>query len=147
MEWGFLNPHKKLWFFFLTFFFLTLFNYLIHGLMYVAPRVRGLLYFTVTSSSTLEIECPTPCIPVLCQQCIQAFNFKPFLLHSNHAFLGRLRKPNRLIISSDVILSISFLEQIHLVIVISLRLRRETSSCVAAYLNSPEIFFLFQLHC
>ena len=71
-------------------FFLHLPSYLFHSLTYIVPRIRGLLYFIVPSTSTLEIECPALCSPVLCQRCFQAFNFKSFPMHSNHAFLGPL---------------------------------------------------------
>ena len=158
-------------------------TYLLHGLTYVVPRVQGFLYFIITFTSTLEIECPTLCSPVLYQRCFQAFHFKSFLMHSSHAFLGqplgllpvmivfstfldhlsgsicwrwpyqwrrshlstffRVQRPNQLLSSPGGILSTSFVKQIHLIIIISLLLRRETSSCVAASLNSTEIFFYF----
>ena len=44
-------------------------------------------------------------------------------------------KPNRLLSSSDGTLSLSFAKHVHLIIIISLRLRRETSSCVAAHVS------------
>ena len=44
-------------------------------------------------------------------------------------------KPNQLLRSSDGTLSLSFTEHIHLIIIISLRLRRETSSCTAAHVS------------
>ena len=46
-----------------------------------------------------------------------------------------LHRPNRILSSSDDILSVSFCEQIHLIIIISLRLRRETSSCFASHVS------------
>ena len=52
------------------------YTYLLHDLTCVVPGVRGLHYFIVTSTSTLGVECPTPCKPILCQRCFQAFNFQ-----------------------------------------------------------------------
>ena len=49
-------------------------TYVLHSLMCVVPRVRGLHYTIVTSTSTLGMDCPTPCISVMNQQCIQIFN-------------------------------------------------------------------------
>ena len=48
--------------------------HLLHGLTCVAPRVRGLHYTIVTSTSTLGMDCPTPCISIINQRCIQTFN-------------------------------------------------------------------------
>ena len=91
-----MNPHKKLLIFFslsvgvpFPYIYTLYLTYLLHGLTYVVPRVQGFLNFIITSTSTLEIECPTLCSPVLCQQCFQAFHFKSFLVHSSHAFLGQ----------------------------------------------------------
>ena len=53
--------------------------------------------------------------------CLRAFSMEP--------------KPNRLLSSSDGTLSLSFVEHIHLIIIISLWLRRGTSSCVAAHVS------------
>ena len=44
-------------------------------------------------------------------------------------------KPNQLLSSPDGTLSLGFMEHNHLIIIISLWLRRETSSCVAAHIS------------
>ena len=49
-------------------------------LTWVVPGVRGFHYFIVTSIATLGVEWPTPCNPILCQQCFPAFNFQ-FISH------------------------------------------------------------------
>ena len=57
-----------------------------------------------------------------------------------------LHRPNWLFSSSDVILSVSFVEQIHLIIIISLRWRWETSSCVAATFHWHAIRHYAHMH-
>ena len=49
-------------------------TYWLHNLTCVVPRVRGLHYTIVTSTSTFGMDCPTPCISILNQRCIQTFN-------------------------------------------------------------------------
>ena len=53
--------------------------------------------------------------------CLRAFSIEP--------------KPNWHLSSSDGTLSLSFAEHIHLIIIISLWLRQETSSCVASHVS------------
>ena len=49
-------------------------TYLLHGLTCIVPCVRGLHYTIIRSTLTLGIDCPTPCISIMNQQCIQTFN-------------------------------------------------------------------------
>ena len=52
----------------------TILTHLLHDLTCVVPRVRGLHYTIVTSTSVLGMDCPTPYISILNQRCIQTFN-------------------------------------------------------------------------
>ena len=49
-------------------------TYLLHDLTCAVPRVRGLHYTIVTSTSTLGMDRPTPCLSILNQRCIQTLN-------------------------------------------------------------------------
>ena len=58
-------------------------------------------------------------------------------------------KPNRLLSSSDGTLSLSFAEHIHLIIITSFQLRRETSSCATAHVSLAynKTLRTHELHC
>ena len=43
-------------------------TYLLHGLMCNIAPVQWLHYFIVMFMLTLEVDCSTPCSPILCQQ-------------------------------------------------------------------------------
>ena len=126
--------------------------------------------------STVGVEYPTTCSPILSQRCFQAFNFQiisfvfqPCLpgttprvttsynclvhlswlsvwIHALKMTVPTKTPPNRLLSSSDGILPVSVVEQTHLIIII-LRLRWETFPVLQPTFHWHAIRYYAHMHC